>query len=70
MTTTRTILSLGLLAGLLAGTASAQAGETMIFKDGVPQAAELARILWPAKNRAQGADGGHSQYPHQPRRGA
>jgi OOP family OmpA-OmpF porin len=57
MTTTRTILSLSLLAGLLAGTASAQAGETMIFKDGVPQAAELARILWPAKNRAQGPMG-------------
>src|SRR5918993_494484 len=29
----------------------------MIFKDGVPQAAELARILWPAKNRAQGMMG-------------
>ena len=57
MTTTRTILSLSLLAGLLAGTASVQAGETMIFKDGVPQAAELARILWPAKNRAQGPMG-------------
>jgi OmpA-OmpF porin, OOP family len=57
MTATRHILSLGFLAGLLAGTASAQAGETMIFKDGVPQAAELARILWPAKNRAQGPMG-------------
>jgi OmpA-OmpF porin, OOP family len=57
MTTTRTILSFGFLAGLLAGTASVQAGETMIFKDSVPQAAELARILWPAKNRAQGPMG-------------
>ncbi len=57
MTATRQILSLGFLAGLLAGTASAQAGETMIFKDSVPQAAELARILWPAKNRAQGPVG-------------
>jgi hypothetical protein len=32
----------GTLAGLLAGTATAQAGETMIFKDGAPKAAELA----------------------------
>jgi len=57
MTVTRKVLSLGLLAGLLAGTATAQAGETMIFKDGAPKAAELARILWPTKNRAQGATG-------------
>jgi outer membrane protein OmpA-like peptidoglycan-associated protein len=57
MTATRHILSLGLLASLLTGTASAQAGETMIFKDGAPKAAELARILWPAKNRAQGPVG-------------
>ena len=57
MTVTRKVLSLGLLAGLLAGTATAQAGETMIFKDGAPKAAELARILWPTKNRAQGVTG-------------
>jgi outer membrane protein OmpA-like peptidoglycan-associated protein len=57
MTATRTILSLGLLAGLLAGTASARAGEAVLFKNGAPQAAELARILWPAKKQAQGAMG-------------
>jgi outer membrane protein OmpA-like peptidoglycan-associated protein len=57
MTGTRKVLSLGLLAGLLAGTATAQAGETMIFKDSAPKAAELARILWPTKNRAQGPTG-------------
>jgi outer membrane protein OmpA-like peptidoglycan-associated protein len=57
MTVTRKVLSLGLLAGLLAGTATAQAGETMIFKDSAPKAAELARILWPTKNRAQGPTG-------------
>ena len=57
MTATRTILSLGLLAGLLAGTASARAGEAVLFKNGAPQAADLARILWPAKKQAQGAMG-------------
>ena len=56
MTTTRTILSLSLLAGLVAGTASAQAGET-IFKDGVPQAAELARILGLPRTGLQGPMG-------------
>lgn len=53
MTRTRTILSLGLLAGLLAGTASVQAGETVMFNGPAPQAAELAKILWPSKQRAQ-----------------
>ena len=53
MTATRQIVSLGFLAGLLAGTASAQAGETVIFSGLAPQAAELARILWPSKNRAE-----------------
>ncbi len=57
MTATRTILSLGLLAGLLAGTAAAHAGETVIFKGGAPQAADLARILWPTKSKAPAAMG-------------
>lgn len=57
MTATRQIVSLGLLAGLLAGTASAHAGETVIFNGTAPKAAELARILWPAKSRAQGPMG-------------
>src|SRR5690349_10704764 len=61
MTATRQIVRLGslagLLAGLLAGAASAHAGETVIFNGTAPQAAELARILWPGKGRAQGAIG-------------
>jgi outer membrane protein OmpA-like peptidoglycan-associated protein len=52
MTTTRQIVSLGFLAGLLASASSAQAGETVIFNGTAPQAAELARILWPSKQRA------------------
>ena len=57
MTVTRQIVSLGFLAGLLAGAASAQAGETVIFKGPAPQAADLARILWPNKNRAEAPQG-------------
>jgi outer membrane protein OmpA-like peptidoglycan-associated protein len=52
MTATRQIVRLGFLAGLLAGAASAQAGEAVIFSGPAPQAAELARILWPGKQRA------------------
>jgi outer membrane protein OmpA-like peptidoglycan-associated protein len=62
MTATRQIVRLGslagLLAGLLAGAASARAGETVIFSGSAPEAAELARILWPGKGQAQGAAGG------------
>jgi OOP family OmpA-OmpF porin len=53
MTATRWIVSLSFLAGLLAGTASARADETVIFKGPAPGAADLAKILWPEKNKGQ-----------------
>ncbi len=52
MPATRQIVSLGFLAGLLAGTASAYAGEVVMFDGTAPKAAELARILWPTKQHA------------------
>ena len=57
MTATRRLARLGLAAALLAGAASARASEAVIFSGPAPQAAELARILWPTKQRgaAQGA---------------
>jgi outer membrane protein OmpA-like peptidoglycan-associated protein len=53
MSATRWIVSLSFLAGLLAGTASARADETVIFKGPAPGAADLAKILWPEKNKGQ-----------------
>ena len=53
MTATRWIVSLSFLAGLLAGTASARADETVLFKGPAPGAADLAKILWPEKNKGQ-----------------
>src|SRR4051794_12622078 len=53
MTAIPHIVRLGLLAGLLASAASAHAGEAVIFSGPAPQAAELARILWPHKQPAE-----------------
>jgi outer membrane protein OmpA-like peptidoglycan-associated protein len=53
MTATRWIVSLSFLAGLLAGTASVRADETVIFRGPAPGAADLAKILWPEKNKGQ-----------------
>ena len=55
MTVTRTArfgTLAGIVAGLLAGH-PASAGQTVIFSGAAPQAAELARILWPSKGGAQ-----------------
>jgi outer membrane protein OmpA-like peptidoglycan-associated protein len=57
MNATRQIVSLGLIAGLLAGTASAQAGDVVMFEGPAPQAAQLARILWPSKQSTTGETG-------------
>lgn len=57
MTATRTIFSLGLLAGLLAGAAAVRAEGTVIFNGPAPQAADLAKILWPDKRGAQAPAG-------------
>jgi outer membrane protein OmpA-like peptidoglycan-associated protein len=57
MTTTRQIVRLGFLAELLAGVASAHAGEAVIFSGPAPQAAELARILWPSKHGTEAPAG-------------
>jgi OmpA-OmpF porin, OOP family len=57
MNATRQIVRLGLIAGLLAGTASAQAGDVVMFEGPAPQAAQLARILWPSKQSTTGETG-------------
>ena len=57
MNATRQIVELGLIAGLLAGTASAQAGDVVMFEGPAPQAAQLARILWPSKQSTAGETG-------------
>jgi outer membrane protein OmpA-like peptidoglycan-associated protein len=57
MNATRQIVSLGLIAGLLAGTASAHAGDVVMFEGPAPQAAQLARILWPNKHSTTGETG-------------
>jgi outer membrane protein OmpA-like peptidoglycan-associated protein len=57
MNATRQIVRLGLIAGLLAGTASAQAGDVVLFEGPAPQAAQLARILWPSKQSTTGETG-------------
>jgi outer membrane protein OmpA-like peptidoglycan-associated protein len=57
MNATRQIVSLGLIAGLLAGTASAHAGDVVMFEGPAPQAAQLARILWPNKHGTTGETG-------------
>jgi outer membrane protein OmpA-like peptidoglycan-associated protein len=57
MNVTRHIVSLGLIAGLLAGTARAHAGDVVMFEGPAPQAAQLARILWPGKHSTAGETG-------------
>lgn len=57
MTSLRDIIRLGLIAGLLNGVASAYGEETVIFSGPAPQAADLARILWPDKHGTQGPTG-------------
>jgi|tagenome__1003787_1003787.scaffolds.fasta_scaffold20923442_2 outer membrane protein OmpA-like peptidoglycan-associated protein len=57
MITVRSMIRLGLMAGLLGAAASAYAEETVIFNGPAPQAADLARILWPNKHGAQAPAG-------------